>query len=84
MAKAIDPTGPADKRKESPEPQAEENSAKKPQDTTVDDSSDVVVTIDPAVFCVENCRWAEIGDSKCNKACNIEACSFDGGDCDQT
>lgn len=32
--------------------------------------------------CARNCMSAMLSDGTCDEACNVEACGFDGGDCD--
>lgn len=36
---------------------------------------------DPSVYCVEACKWTDIGDKTCNVACNVTECYNDRGDC---
>ncbi|KAM8714210.1 hypothetical protein ACLKA7_014363 [Drosophila subpalustris] len=34
--------------------------------------------------CALDCPWTYIGDGACDRHCNIDACQFDGGDCNES
>ncbi|KAH8371677.1 hypothetical protein KR093_008432 [Drosophila rubida] len=34
--------------------------------------------------CATDCPWTYIGDGACDQHCNIDACQFDGGDCNES